>query len=112
MTHSNERPARIEQLGMSTFAYNYDVKEVAVENIEGESHTEYQYKTLVFEHLPTCNEVINRIIAENYPDGEESANQRKGIINNSDPEFIAYNGFVENIKKVIKQDFSQHETIQ
>ena len=112
MTHSNEMPARIEKLGLSTFAYNYDVKEVVVENQEGESHTEYQYETLVFDHVPNRNEVINRIICETYPDGEESAIQRKGIIDNSNPEFVEYNNFVEYTKAAVKQDFEQHETIQ
>jgi len=112
MTHSNEIPAKFDRLGISTFAYNYDVKEVDIENQEGDARKEYQYKTLVFDHMPTCNEVINRVINETYPDGEESAIQRKGIINNSDPEFIAYNDFVESTKIAVKQDFSEHETIQ
>lgn len=107
MTHSNERPARIEKLGHSTFAYNYNVKEVVVED-----RIEFQYETLVFDHVPTRNEVINRIICETYPDGEESAIQRKGIIDNSDPEFVEYNNFVEYTKAAVKQDFEQHEAIQ
>lgn len=104
-------PERIERLGVSTFAYNYDVKEVAVQD-DGNERTEFQYKTLVFDHVPNRNEVINRIICETYPDGEESAIQRKGIINNSDPEFVEYNNFVEDTKAAVKQDFEQHETIQ
>ena len=108
MTHSNERPARIEQLGMSTFAYNYDVQEVSVQTSENEpERIEYQFKTLVFDHKPTKNEVINRIIAERYPDGEESAIQRKGILDRQNPEFIAYNEFVENIKMVIKTEYEE-----
>lgn len=106
MTHSNERPARIEQLGMSTFAYNYDVQEVSVQTNENEQgRIEYQFKTLVFDHKPTRNEVINRIIAEKYPDGEESAIQRKGILDRQNPEFIAYNEFVEETKAKVKADF-------
>ena len=106
MTHSNERPARIERLGLSTFAYNYDVQEVSVQTNENEpERIEYQYKTLVFDHSPTRNEVINRIIAEKYPDGEESAIQRKGILDRQNPEFIAYNEFVEETKAKVKADF-------
>ena len=106
MTHSNERPARIERLGLSTFAYNYDVQEVSVQTSENEpERIEYQYKTLVFDHSPTRNEVINRIIAERYPDGEESAIQRKGILDRQNPEFIAYNEFVEETKAKVKADF-------
>ena len=102
MTHSNEIPARIEKLGHSTFAYNYNVKEVVGENQDGESHTEYQYKTLVFDHVPNRTEVINRIICETYPDGEESAIQRKGIIDNHNQEFVEYNNFVEDVKNSVK----------
>lgn len=106
MTHSNERPAKIEQLGMSTFAYNYDVQEVSVQTNENEQgRIEYQFKTLVFDHKPTRNEVINRIIAERYPDGEESAIQRKGILDRQNTEFIAYNEFVEETKAKVKADF-------
>lgn len=105
MTNSNEKPKTIEKLGFSTFAYNYGLKEVTVENQDSETHTEYQYETLVFDHYPTRNEVINRIICETYPDGEESAIQRKGIVNNSDPEFIAYNEFVEQVKAQVKLDY-------
>lgn len=102
MTHSNERPARIEKLGHSTFAYNYNVKEVVVED-----RIEFQYETLVFDHVPTRNEVINRIICETYPDGEESAIQRKGIIDNHNQEFVEYNEFVEQVKAQVKLDYEE-----
>lgn len=108
MTHSNERPARIEQLGLSTFAYNYDVQEVSVQTNENEpERIEYQFKTLVFDHKPTRNEVINRIIAERYPDGEESAIQRKGILDRENPEFVAYNQFVEGVKIKVAQEYEE-----
>ena len=108
MTHSNERPARIEQLGLSTFAYNYDVQEVSVQTNENEpERIEYQFKTLVFDHKPTRNEVINRIITEKYPDGEETAIQRKGIIDNQNPGFVAYNQFVENVKIKVAQEYEE-----
>lgn len=102
MTHSNEIPAKFERLGFSTFAYNYDVKEVVLED-----RTEYQYETLVFDHIPTRNEVINRIICETYPDGEESAIQRKGIIDNHNQEFVAYNEFVESVKQQVSEDYEE-----
>lgn len=106
MTHSNERPARIEQLGMSTFAYNYDVQEVSVQD-NGNERTEFQFKTLVFDHKPTKNEVINRIITERYPDGEESAIQRKGILDSQNPEFVDYNEFVEGVKIKVAQEYEE-----
>lgn len=102
MTHSNETPQRIEQLGRSLYAYNYAVEQTD----EG-----YKYQTLVFDHIPCRNEVINRIILEKYPDGEESAIQRKGILDASNAEFVSYNNFVEQTKELITQDFSDNETL-
>lgn len=96
MTQSNETPQRIEQLGRSLYAYNYAVEQTD----EG-----YKYQTLVFDHIPCRNEVINRIILEKYPDGEESAIQRKGIIDSRNEEFVAYNEFVEQVKLLITQEF-------
>lgn len=98
MTHSNERPARIEQLGITTFAFNHDIKEV---------ESGYEYDTYVFDHMPSKHEVINRIITEKYPDGEESAIQRKGIIDNQNPEFVAYNQFVEGVKIKVAQEYEE-----
>lgn len=108
MTHSNEMPARIERLGLSTFAYNHDVQEVSVQTSENEpERIGYQFKTLVFDHKPTKNEVINRIIAERYPDGEESAIQRKGILDRQNPEFVDYNEFVEGVKIKVAQEYEE-----
>lgn len=108
MTHSNEKPKTIEKLGLSTFAYNYDVQEVSVQTSENEQERiEYQFKTLVFDHKPTKNEVINRMITERYPDGEESAIQRKGIMDRQHPEFVDYNEFVEGVKIKVAQEYEE-----
>ena len=96
MTHSAERPKVIDQLGHSTFAYNHNITQVE----DG-----YNYEVYLFDHLPGCNEVINKIIKSHYPDGEESALQRKGIIDNHDLEFVAYNEFVEAVKACVKAQF-------
>lgn len=108
MTHSNERPKKIDRLGFSTFAYNYDVQEVSVQTNENETaRTEYQFKTLIFDHVPTSSEVINRIVTDKYKDGEELAIQRKAILNPELPEFIEYNNFVENVKKKVKMEYEE-----
>lgn len=102
MTHSKETPRRIEQLGRSLYAYNYAVEQ---------TDDGYKYKTLVFDHIPARNEVINRIILNQYPDGEESAIQRKGVLDASNAEFVSYNNFVEQTKSAITQDYADHEAI-
>lgn len=106
MTHSNEKPKTIEKLGLSTFAFNYDVEQIAIQDDEIEK-TEYKYKTLVFDHLPQAGEVINRIVSDAYPDGGESAVQRKGILDKENHEFLAYNEFVESVKNQIKTIFDE-----
>lgn len=103
MTHSAERPKVIDQLGHSTFAYNHAIQE---------TEDGYTFIAYLFDHLPTCNEVINTVIQNRYPNGEESAIQRKGILDNHDPEFIAYNGFVEETKANVKAQFQAlHEAV-
>ena len=111
MTNSNEKPKTIERLGLSTFAFNYDIKEEILKDDNENERIEYQYKTLIFEHLPTQGEIINRIISDKYPDGEESAIHRKGILDRQNPEFVAYNEFVENTKAKIKKEFEENEAI-
>lgn len=110
MTNSNEKPKTIERLGLSTFAFNYDIKEEILKDDNENERIEYQYKTLIFEHLPTQGEIINRIISDTYPDGGELAVQRKGIVDKENAEFVEYNEFVESTKIQIKAIFN--ETIQ
>ncbi|HAQ19601.1 MAG TPA: hypothetical protein DCR40_10280 [Prolixibacteraceae bacterium] len=42
--------------------------------------------------------IINAVIQANYPDGEDTAALRKGIVDATNAEFIAFNNFVEAIK--------------
>ena len=96
MTHSNEKPLFIEQLGLSLFSYNHHIQQIE----EG-----FTYKAIIFDHVPTQNEVINRIVTEKYKDGEELAIQRKAILNPELPEFIEYNNFVEEVKQTVKREY-------
>lgn len=91
-SQSNTYPERIQQLGINTFAYNYNIQEV-----DGM----YNYETEIFEHYPSRGEVINRIVSNQYPDGEESAILRKAILNPENEEYLEYYKFVEYIKGVI-----------
>lgn len=92
-SQSNTYPEQIQQLGINTFAYNYNVKE---------ADGMFFYETEIFEHYPTRGEVINRIVSNQYPNGEESAILRKAILNPDNPEYLEYYEFVENVKKQIE----------
>ena len=98
MTHSNEKPLLIEQLGLSLFSYNHNIQQVE----EG-----FTYNAIIFDHVPTRSEVINRIVTDKYKDGEEMAIQRKAILNPELPEFIEYNNFVEGVKQKVKIEYEQ-----
>ena len=85
----------IERLGVNLYSYNYNIQKV-----EGG----YEFTRYLFDHFPTINEVINTIISSIYPDGEELAIQRKGIIDPQNNEFISYYQNVERIKATIKTE--------
>jgi hypothetical protein len=48
--------------------------------------------------------VVDKVVKENYKDGADDAALRKGIIDGSDPDFIAFNAFVELIKSKCRNE--------
>lgn len=97
MTISDEKPVLIDQIGVSLFAYNHN----PVQDETGAWH----FDSYVFDHSPEYGEVINRIITDKYPNGEEAAIHRKGIVDKDNAEFVAYNQFVEQVKELVKTEF-------
>ena len=98
MTHSNGKPLLIEQLGLSLFSYNHNIQQVD----DG-----FTYTALIFDHIPTQSEVINRIVTDKCKYGEELAIQRKAILNPNFPEFIEYNNFVDGVKQKVKIEYEE-----
>ena len=101
-TESTERPNRIEKLGHSLYSYNYDIIEV-----ERDGQIHYEFERILFDHIPNDADVINRIITEQYPEGEEMAIQRKGIVDNTNEEFVTYHQFIENLKSKIRAELNE-----
>ena len=95
MANSNIKPQIIEQLGVSLYAYNYNIQEV---------ESGYNYEQIILDSYPVYDVVINTIIKNKYPNGAENAIQRKGILDSHNAEFREYNLFVEEIKKMVKED--------
>lgn len=95
-TTSAERPQTIAALAVNAIAYNWAVTE---------TESGYEFNQVIFDHHPTRNEVINACIQHHFPDGEEQALQRKGIIDRNDPEFVAYVAQVNAIKEEVKMCF-------
>ena len=96
-TKSEIKPQIIERLGVNLYSYNYNIQEV---------EERYEFTRYLFDHFPTINEVINAIITSIYPDGEELAIQRKGIVDPQNNEFVSYYHNVERIKAIIKEEFN------
>jgi len=95
---SNGRPPLIQQLGANLYAYNHDIQEK-----EGE----FEFQPLYFDHSPSREQVINQLVVSLYPDGEELAIQRKGIVDSQCDEFAQYYNNVENIKQKVTQEYEQ-----
>lgn len=98
-TIAENRPKTIEQLGVNLYSYNYDIQEI---------DNKYQFERYLFDHSPTYSEVINAVVTSIYPDGEELAIQRKGIIDPQNNEFVNYFQNVEQIKAKIKYEYENN----
>ena len=92
---SNDRPELIQRLGQSLYAYHYNIQQIE----EG-----FECEQLLFDHIPTYPDVVNRIVSNKYSNGAEMAIQRKGILDKTNEEFVEYNEFVEDVKLKVKQE--------
>ena len=99
---SNDRPELIQRLGQSLYTYNHNVVQVD----EG-----YECVQLLFDHIPTYADVVNRIVTDKYSNGAEQATLRKGALDSNNAEFVEYNEFVENIKQLVKSELQNAELI-
>lgn len=89
-TKSADRPQNgIARLAFNAYTFIWNVEET----VNG-----FMFDQVFFDHMPERGEVINACIQDRYPNGEEQALQRKGILNREDPEFVDYLAFVEFIK--------------
>ena len=95
---SNCRPPLIQQLGANLYAYNHDIQEKE----EG-----FEFEPLYFDHSPAREEIINQLVVNSYPYGEELAIQRKGIADPQCEEFLLYYDFVEKIKYKVTQEYGE-----
>ena len=95
---SNCRPQLIQQLGANLYAYNHDIQE---------KEDGFEFEPLYFSHSPAMEEVINELVVNSYPYGEELAIQRKGIADPQCEEFQNYYNNVEAIKQKVTQELEK-----
>ena len=94
---SNIRPETIEQYDESHSLYRINITEEVTED-----GIVYNWDEYLIEHPVTRDKVIDAVIKEHYPDGASEAAIRKGVTNKDDPDFVAFNNFVEGVKDVIR----------
>ena len=90
----------IQDLGSGYSLVNFDRKKETVEEREVITAGE-QYRV---KNPATYGNIVNAVVLENYPDGAAEASMRKGIIDNADADFVAFNAFVESIKEKCKNE--------
>ena len=97
-----EQKKLVQDLGTGKSYINLFVKDEAVYDEElGVSIQIIAGQQLTLGHPVTRDRIINLAVRENYPDGASEAAIRKGIVNPHDPDFVAFNEFVESVKSQV-----------
>lgn len=52
----------------------------------------------------TYEKIVDQVTKQVYPDGQDQSALRKGIRDANDPDYIAFDAFVENIKQKCKDE--------
>lgn len=101
-----EEKKLVQDLGTGKSYINLFVKEEPVNDDElGVSIQIVAGQQLTLAHPVTRDRVIDLAVRANYPDGASEAAIRKGIVDKNDPDFVAFNEFIESIKRQIDEEF-------
>lgn len=90
----------IEDLGTGSSYVNFDRRTEEVTEPQSEETRSViiaseQYRV---KNPATMERIINAVMQENFPDGANEAALRKGIVDRTDPDFVAFNTFAETLK--------------
>lgn len=100
-SNSDNRPLALLALGDGTYHFNYNIKEVQVEQMDSEeTRTSFDYDTL---HIydSSYSTITSAMIAEKYSLVEELALHRQRDV--KVVEFAAYNDYCEQCKLIVKE---------
>lgn len=70
-SNSNVRPPKLLDLGNGSWHYNHNIKEVEVENEEGEIKTEYEYDTVLIWGTPNYDKCVKAVLRDRRDETEE-----------------------------------------
>lgn len=99
-SNSDNRPLALLPLGDGTYHFNYNIKEVQVEQMDSEeTRTAYDYDTV---HVSDAayGTIASAMIAERYSLIEELALHRQREVKVDD--FAVYNDYCEECKMIVK----------
>lgn len=113
-SNSDERPLKFLDLGDGSYHYNYNIRQVEIEDENGVKRTGYEYDTVQIQGLPTYEKCVKAIIRE-----EIDADKEFSIINkynslalgikydeSAEEEYKAYLMRVSEIKMMVKADIN------
>ena len=103
----DEKPEFIVDLGSGYSNIHMNVKEVEFEEYDQETETskrikKWQADVQRVKNPVTYEKTVNSAIKDEFPDGEDAAALRKGIVNPKDKDFMRLNAFAEYVKKMFK----------
>ena len=90
----------IHDLGTGFSLVNFD-RTTTVENDKEVTIASEQYRV---RNPADYGAIVNAVVKENYKHGADEAALRKGILSATDPDFIAFNNFVESIKSKCRNE--------
>lgn len=101
-SNSDIKPNEIEAVGDGSYRVNYNIME-SVTTDEGIERKSFDYDTVAVWGFPTYDTVVSEIIKEKYSYNFREAAIRKGITNQNDNDYVAFNTFAESTKLMVKE---------
>lgn len=94
----------VHDLGTGRAYINLFVRTEPIEDMDGGTVEQIVAgQQLTLDEPITRDRIVNRAVCCNYPDGASEAAIRKGIVNPRDPDFVAFNEFVESVKREVDE---------
>lgn len=111
-SNSNIKPPIFIDLGDGSYHYNYDIREVEVEDELKKRSIEYTYKTVHFWSKPKYETIVNAVIRARYDEAQELSliNKYNAFVLglSKDPldkaEYKAYLAEIIAIKQMVSED--------
>lgn len=95
-----ERPVTILDLGTGFSNIHLNVADVINDSAD-ENISKFSADVIRIENPATRDRIISAIIKEQFSYDLREAALRKGIENNTDPDYIAFNTFAEDVKRMV-----------